>query len=376
MSDQWMVRVQGREYGPVDSDDLHEWKREGRLIETNEIRRVEEDRWLPAGQFPEFFAENVPPPEPPDLVMRRRTWRELFRETLRIYRGGFWRFLLFGLLTAVPMFVLQWNFPRLPLSSLLSEQSAEGFHVAENIAPPAVTLPPICWFMFLLVVLLWPISTAAFQYVADDVLRGRRRSVGAQLAAALERYGRMLGTGLLVYFSYFFWFFIPLTAGLAVLSTGISLFSIAVYLLIGAFMVYMNVRLIINFLFWEQTAALGEEGAFLALRESRELARCAAEAPPLDRPRYRGLIILSLWLLLLLVALVVVQFPFALARLSGTSNPEQALAVMESLSQAKTPDALMIASDVVSALVNLLVRPLLAIPFVVLYYDAKARRQP
>jgi hypothetical protein len=46
---------------------------------------------------------------------------------------------------------------------------------------------------------------------------------------------------------------------------------------------------------------------------------------------------------------------------------------METLSQAKTPDALMIASDVLAALVNLVLRPLLAISFLVLYYDAKAR---
>jgi hypothetical protein len=365
MSDQWMVRVEGREYGPVDTDALHEWKREGRLIPANEIRRAEEERWLPAGQFPEIFAEDLPPPAPPDLVVRRRTGREIFRETLRIYRGGFWRFCLFGLLTAVPMFVLQWNFPKVPLLNLSS-----------NDPFPAVTVPPVCWFMFLLVVLLWPISTAAFQYVADDVLRGRRRSVAAQLTAALERYGRMLGTGLLVYFSYFFWFFIPLTAMLAVLSTGFSFISAMVYLMIGAFMVYMNARLIINFLFWEQTAALGEEGAFLALRESRELARCAPEAPRLERPLYRGLIVLSLWLLLLLAALFVVQFPFALIRLGGAQSPEQATAIMESLSQAKTPDALMIASDIVSAVVNLLVRPLLTTSFIVLFYDAKARRGP
>ena len=139
-------------------------------------------------------------------------------------------------------------------------------------------------------------------------------------------------------------------------------------------MVYMNARLIINFLFWEQTAALGDEGAFLALRESRELARCAPELPRLDRPLYRGLIILSLWLLLLVVALVVVQFPFALIRLGGAQSPEQAAALMESLSQAKTPDALMIASDVASAIINLVVRPLLTTSFIVLFYDAKARR--
>src|SRR5256885_4401065 len=101
---------------------------------------------------------------------------------------------------------------------------------------PAVTIPPFCWFLFLLVFLLWPISTAGFQFVADDVLRGRRRSLAAQFSGTIERFGKMLGTGLLVYFSYFFWFFIPLTAMIALLS-GLSIISLFLYLLIGAFMV-------------------------------------------------------------------------------------------------------------------------------------------
>jgi hypothetical protein len=361
MPDQWMVRVDGREYGPVDIDTLHEWKSEGRLIRSNELRRVGEERWSPAGEFPEIFADEVPAAEPPDLIVRRRTWSEIFRETFRLYFRGFWRFLLFGLLTAVPMFIMQWNFPRVPLPN---------FAAGEQM--PVVTVPPICWIMFLLVILLWPISTAGFQFVADDVLRGRRRSVGAQFAAAVERYGRVLGAGLLVYFSYFFWFFVPLSAGLAVLSAGLSMLTIFIYLMIGAFMVYMNVRLIINFLFWEQTAALGENGAFLALRESRELAR-APEAIRFDRPLYRGLTLLSLWLLVLLVLLVAVQLPFTMIRLGDTKTPEQAMALMKSLSKAKTPDALMIVSDIVSAVINLLVRPLLTTSFIVLYYDAKAR---
>lgn len=365
MPDQWMVRVQGHEYGPVDTDTLLEWKIEGRLIRSNELRRVEDERWAPAGDFPEIFSDAAPAvvAEPPDLIVRRRSWPEIFRETLRVFRGGFGRFLLFGLLTAVPMFILQWNFPRVPFPNVLAGETM-----------PVVTVPPICWFMFLLVILLWPISTAAFQYVADDVLRGRRRSIAALFTAAVERYGRMLGAGLLVYFAYFFWFFIPLTAAVAILSAGISMFTIAVYLLIGVFMVYMNVRLIINFLFWEQTAALGDEGALLALRESKELARCAPEAPRMDQPMYRGLILLSIWLLVLLVALIVVQIPLTMIRFADAKTPEQAMALMESLSKSNARDTLMIVSDVVSALVNLVVRPLLTIPFVVLYYDAKARR--
>lgn len=358
-----MVRVEGREYGPVDTDTLQEWKDEGRLIRSNELRRVEDQRWSPAAEFPEIFADDAPAAEPPDLIVRRRSWPEIFRETFRIYCRGFWRFVLFGLLTAAPMFILQWNFPRVPFPNLAAGEPM-----------PVVTVPPICWFMFFLVVLLWPISTAGFQYVADDILRGRRRSVAAQFAAAVERYGRMLGAGLLVYLSYFFWFFVPLTAGIAVLTSGVSLLTIFIYLLIGAFMVYMNMRLIINFLFWEQTAALGDNGALIALRESRELARCAPEATRLERPLYRGLTLLSLWLLLLLVLVVAVQLPFTLIRLSDAKTPEQAMALVESISQAKTPDTLMIVSDIIAAVVNLLVRPLLTTSFIALYYDAKARK--
>jgi hypothetical protein len=366
MPEQWMVRVEGKEYGPVDEDDLREWRAEGRLIRQNEVRRVGEETWFPAGDLPEIFGEEPPEQEsePPDLIVRMRTGPELCRETIRIYRSGFSRFLLFGLLTAVPMFVLQWHFPRVTLPNLAGGSTATA---------PAVAIPPICWLMLLLVILLWPVSTAAFQFVADDILRGRQRSIAEQSAAALQRWGRMLSTGLVVYASYFFWVFVSFTAMVALLSAGIPVVGQMLYLLVGAFMVYMIVRLFINFLFWEQTAAFGDEGALLALRESKELARCAPEAPRLDRPLYRGVMMVIGWLVLLLLVLMAVQFPLMLIRLSGVENPEQAAALMKTLSQAKTPDALMIASDVLAALVNLVLRPLLAISFLVLYYDAKAR---
>jgi GYF domain 2 len=366
MADQWMVRVDGKEYGPVDEDELRDWKAEGRLIRQNEVRRLDEDGWFAAGELAEVFGEDrlSQPAEPPDLIVRRRTWPEILRETVRIYRAGFWRFMVFGLLTAVPMFVLQWYFPKVPLPDLSSG--------AIEALPP-VNVPPICWLMLLLMILVWPVSTAGFQYLSDDVLRGRRRSFADQFTAALHRWGRMLSTGLVAYASYFFWFFVPLTAMVALLAGGISAFTVFLYLLIGAFMVYMNARLFINFLFWEQTAAFGDNAALLALRESKELARCAPDAPRLDRPLFRGALIASLWVLLLLFLLIGVQFPITLIRISGVENPEQALALMQSLNQAKTPDALMIASDVVSALVNLILRPLLAGSFLVLYYDAKAR---
>src|SRR5436853_7300361 len=106
-------------------------------------------------------------------------------------------------------------------------------------------------------------------------------------------------------------------------------------------MVYMHARLFINFLFWEQPAAFGENGPLLAVRESKELARCVPDAPKMDRPLYRGAIVASVWLLFLLFAVIAVQFPFTVARLRGIENSEQAMALMQSLSQSKTPDAVM-----------------------------------
>jgi hypothetical protein len=364
MPEQWMVRVEGKEYGPVDEDDLREWRDEGRLIRQNEVRRVNEERWFPAGELPEIFADEEPPAEPPDLIVRRRTWPEIFRETNRIYRGGLWRFLLFGLLTAVPMFILQWTFPKLPLPDLSSGAVA---------TMPPVTLPQICIAMFVLLLIAWPISAAGFQFVADDVLRGRQRPFSDQFSAALQCWGRMLGAGVIVYASYFFWFFAPLTAMIALLGGGISVFGLLLFLLVSAFMVYMNARLFINFLFWQQTTAFGNEGALIALRESKELARGGSDAPRLDRPLYRGAIVASVWLLLALLLTMGVQLPFTLVRFAGVENPEQAMALAQTLSQAKTPDTLSIASDIITAALNLMLRPLLAAVFVVLYYDAKAR---
>jgi len=296
--------------------------------------------------------------------VRRRTWPQIFRETIRIYRGALGRFLFFGLLTAVPMFVAQWYFPKVTLPDL-SSRSME--------AMPSVTVPPICWLMFLLAILAWPVSTAGFQYAADDVLRGRGRSLQEQFSAALQGWGRMLKAGLVVYASYFFWVFVPFTTMIALLAGGVSVISVMLYLLIGAFMMYIIGRLFINFLFWEQTAAFGDDGALPALRESKELARGASDAPRMDRPLYRGVIVASVWLVLLLLLYIGVQFPFMVIRLSGAENPEQAMALVQKLAEAKTPDALMTAADVAAAVLNLLVRPLLAAAFIVLYYDARAR---
>jgi GYF domain 2 len=366
VGEEWIVRVEGREYGPVETDALREWRREGRLIPANELRRVGDERWISAGELPEVFgdAEPAAPPPPQRDFARARTWRQIFVETFRIYRRGFVPFMLFGLLTSVPMFALQWTFPKVPLPDLTSVTSG---------AIPAPTVPPISVAMLVLLLLAWPVSAAGFQFVADDILRGRPRSLGVQFSAALRCWVRIFGAALLVYGSYFFWFFVPLAAMIAFIGSGNRLLALLMILLIGGFMVYMNARLFINFLFWQQTAAFGPHAGPAALRESKELARSVPEAPRLERPLYRGAIIVSVWLLLLLVLTFGLQLPFMLVRFIGIENPAEAMALMQKIAQSQTPDAIMIAADILTAAANLLLRPVLAAAFVVLYYDAKAR---
>src|SRR5206468_9721654 len=43
MAEEWIVRVQGKEYGPADIDTLLEWKKEGRLLPQNEARPANAD---------------------------------------------------------------------------------------------------------------------------------------------------------------------------------------------------------------------------------------------------------------------------------------------------------------------------------------------
>ena len=78
MSEEWIVRVKGKEYGPADIDTLREWKREGRLLPENEARKAGTDFWNTAAAIQGLFdAEAVtaasagPPTRPPPETQRR-----------------------------------------------------------------------------------------------------------------------------------------------------------------------------------------------------------------------------------------------------------------------------------------------------------------
>ena len=66
MAEQWIIRVEGKEYGPADVATLLEWKADGRVLPKNEARRAdvdpaaaaasaEEPLWTMAAEIPGLF---------------------------------------------------------------------------------------------------------------------------------------------------------------------------------------------------------------------------------------------------------------------------------------------------------------------------------
>lgn len=360
MAEEWFVRVEGKEYGPVELDALREWKDEGRLIPQNFVRRGGETDWIAASSVEELFP-SAQAAVAADDTQRRRTFTEILAETFRIYGKGFPQFFALALLVAVPSLAL-----KLSLAFV-------NYHEGQIISGTTRIASVLAMCALAAVLVSWPIFVAGLQFVAADAAAGRAIRLGEILRRAVNFWPRVARLCLFVYGSYFFWTAFPLLA-LLILAASPSLLSVLIAVLALVCQVYMAGRLFINFMFWQQSSTLGGHEAVDALRDSRELARSRTNAPRLQRPLYRGAIIASLWLVVLLVISAAVELPFIFARMQGITDLEQALAMLPSLVNAPAPDAMTIATYVLSSLVHAALRPLLGIAFVVLYFDARATR--
>lgn len=361
MPPQWFVRVHGKEYGPVDLDELHEWRAEGRLIPDNELRGVGETDWRKAGEFVELFAPAVAKSEAADPLFRRRTLLQIIGDAFVIYARGFFAFFSLALLVGVP--------------SLAMKVSLAFVHTAENgtLAPGSMLPAMIAALSFALTLVAWPIFLAGLQFATADIVARRPVRVGDLLARAMNIWPRMAKLSLFVYGSYIFWT-VPLLVILSITNADPTALLALLTLLALAVQVYMVGRLFISFLFWQQSATIGGLEGIDALRESTQLARSNRAAPMPDRPVFRGATLASIWLLVLLASNVAVQLPFLFMRLQGITTVEEVTDLMHNLMSAPTPDAMTLVSYVLTSLLNTLLRPLLGIAFVLLYFDIKARQ--
>src|SRR5207245_1256472 len=106
MTEEWIVRVQGKEYGPADIETLREWKTEGRLLPGNEARRANVGLWTTAAEIPGLFDVGTPAVASARRLtqpaLQHRSFAQILAVSFRIYRKGFFQFFCLTLVVVLP----------------------------------------------------------------------------------------------------------------------------------------------------------------------------------------------------------------------------------------------------------------------------------
>jgi hypothetical protein len=146
--------------------------------------------------------------------------------------------------------------------------------------------------------------------------------------------------------------------------------EIGLFLALGllAFQVWITARLFTNFLFWQQFAVIAGSDINHSLRQSRALARSGQERPWYSRPLWRGAVLASLWCVVVLVVNIQPEWKLLQTYFHQLSIQADPQAMLQALSNAKPQTGGML--NFALGLLQIVLRPLLGISFVVLYFES------
>jgi len=368
MAEEWIVRVQGKEYGPADIDTLHEWKKEGRLLPENEARTTGDDLWSTASAIPGLFdvgtlavasaeAQIVPP-----LQTQYRSFGQILAETFQIYRNGFFQFLGLTLVVLLPSVCSQ-------LTTVLM-QTAQGSDGDLRVLAGG----SFAFLMFVLSMAMWPVYVAGIQILTAEIASGRRPDLIAALNEAVRFWPRVAALCIFVYGVFFLLIVFGLAIAAIALAGGSSLLLILFALGLLFLQVWMFGRFFVNVLFWQQFTVLENAGFIDSLRESRNLARSSRDLPWFQRPMWRAVFISSIWFAFVLAITLGPQWTTLQHYFNQLATTQDPQALLQQLTEAQKAHGFDIYSFVLGILQKIL-QPLLGIGFVVLYLDSKIRSE-
>jgi len=368
MAEEWIVRVQGKEYGPADIDTLHEWKKEGRLLPENEARTTGDDLWSTASAIPGLFdvgtlalasaeAQIVPP-----LQTQYRSFGQILAETFQIYRNGFFQFLGLTLVVLLPSVCSQ-------LTTVLM-QTAQGSDGDLRVLAGG----SFAFLMFVLSMAMWPVYVAGIQILTAEIASGRRPDLIAALNEAVRFWPRVAALCIFVYGVFFLLIVFGLAIAAIALAGGSSLLLILFALGLLFLQVWMFGRFFVNVLFWQQFVVLENAGFIDSLRESRNLARSSRDLPWFQRPMWRAVFISSIWFAFVLAITLGPQWTTLQHYFNQLATTQDPQALLQQLTEAQKAHGFDIYSFVLGILQKIL-QPLLGIGFVVLYLDSKIRSE-
>jgi len=374
VAEEWIVRVDGREYGPATIDTLREWKAEGRVLPANEARRVDAELWTLAGEIPGLFeAEAVAAPltrsigqgqAPPALPPRG--FAQILAEAFRIYAKGFLQFVALTLLVVLPSVCGQ-----------LAAMWTQNVQASADLR--ALAAGAFAFLMFIFSLAMWPIYVAGIQIFTAEIAAGRRPGFFAALNESVRFWPRVAALGILVRVVFIFLilfalFIAAMLVSVANASSVVVVLSVVfLSLALLALQVWMFGRFFINVLFWQQFAVLENAGVVDSLRESRNLAHSGHELPWFQRPMWRGVFIASLWFAFVLAIALASQWTTLqhyFNELMTTQDPQALLQKLTEAQQARGFDVLGFALG----LLQKILQPLIGIAFVILYIDSRRER--
>lgn len=384
MAEQWIIRVQDKDYGPADLATLREWKADGRVLPTNAARRVDVDLgagtsateafWQTAAEIPGLFKTEPPPVQiqardqtsavtsqrteiTDDKVESKPPARNILIETFRIYFRGFFQFFGLSLLSILP--------------TVCAELTKRFINTAPGVNGDLRTLVAgafgLC--MTVLWLVLWPVYVAGIQILTAELATGNRISFLSVLNGAVKYWPRVAGLSIYV----FVIFFLLTMLGFALLLMAASantVLSAVIVLGLLALQVWLFSRFFINVLFWQQFAVLENAGATDALRESRKLARSGADLRWYQRPLWRGALIFSVWSVFFATITIGPQWSLLrdyVLEVTRTQDPQALIEKMTAAMQAQGVNYSALALNILQRILQ----PLLGIAFVVLYLDSK-----
>ena len=367
VAEEWIVRVQGKDYGPADIDTLLEWKKEGRLLPQNEARTTSADLWSTAAAIPGLFdvgmlaaASARVEIQPP--LQTQHSFGQILAETFQIYRKGFFQFLGLTLVVLLPSVCSQLT------TALIQTQQASGGDLR------VLAGGSFAFLMFVLSMAMWPVYVAGIQILTVEIASGRRLGLVALLNEAVRFWPRVAALCIFVYGVFFLLIVFGFAIAAIALAGASSLLLVFFALALLILQVWMFSRFFVNVLFWQQFAVLENAGFIDVLRFSRNLARSGRDLPWFERPFWRGAFIASLWFAFVLVVTLVSEWTTLhhyFNQFVTTQDPQKLLQQLTEAQQAR-------GFDVSAFSLNLLQRilqPLLGIAFVVLYLDCKIHRE-
>jgi hypothetical protein len=370
VTEEWIVRVDGREYGPANVDTLREWKAEGRVLPANEARRADAELWTLAAEIPGLF--HVEPLATADAAQLNRSisprqlppgvpsrgFGNILAETFRIYAKGFLQFVPLTLLVVLPSICGQltamWTQTVHPSDADLRVLAAGGF----------------AFLMFIFSMAMWPIYISGIQIFTAEIAAGRRLGFFAGLNEAVRFWPRIAALCVFVYGVFFLLILFAFLIAAMIIAGASSLFVIFLALGLLVLQVWMFGRFFVNVLFWQQFAVLENTGVVDSLRESRNLAHSGRELPWFQRPIWRGVFVASLWLAFVLAIALIsgwTTLQHSFNELMTTQDPQALLQKLTEAQQARGFDVL----GFTLGLLQKILQPLIGIAFVLIYVESR-----